>query len=287
MLLPVERVIKALRREPVTPLPRGELFINRDFLDRHFNRDHLSYMDQLESAAMIPGLSTLGIDLNRDHPQSFSHDLHRSRLEERFLIGWLNGPVSGLIQQQGFIPAMLILRKETARFSSLAETILNQFEEKVKQARDHGMNALALADDIAGDRGLFFSTEFFLEVVEPIYKRIARMIKESGLYAFFHSDGDVRKIVPSLIQASYDCLHPVDHRAGLGLYDLKEAFGEKITFMGHLDLIAWDPEAIGQEIEKAEKTFTRGGLILGSAGGLSVETKPDRLRRLYAPGPTQ
>ena len=30
MLLPVESVIKALRREPVTPLPRGELFINGD-----------------------------------------------------------------------------------------------------------------------------------------------------------------------------------------------------------------------------------------------------------------
>ncbi len=113
------------------------------------------------------------------------------------------------------------------------------------------------------------------------------MIKEGGLYAFFHSDGDVRKIVTSLIQAGYDCLHPVDHRAGLSLYDLKESFGEKIAFMGHLDLIAWDPDTIGQEIEKAEKTFTRGGLILGSAGGLSVETAPDKLRPLYAPGPGQ
>lgn len=287
MLLPVESVIKALRREPVTPLPRGELFINRDFLDRLFNRGHGDYIDQLESAAMIPGLSALGIDLNREHPPSFFHDLHRGRLQDLFLIGWLNGPVSRLIEEQGFMAAMLTLIEKTPRFSSLAETLLKQAQQKVIQARDQGLNAMALADDIAGNRGLFFSPEFFLEAVAPVYKKIATMIKENGLYAFFHSDGDVRKIVPSLIQAGYDCLHPVDHRAGLSLYDLQATFGEKMAFMGHLDLIAWDPEAIGREIEKAESTFTRGGLILGSAGGLSVETGPEKLKRLYAPAPGQ
>ena len=252
----MKALLKALHREQVTP-STGASFINGDFLDRYFNRNHQNYIDQLESAAMLPGLSALGIDLSRDHPQSFFHDLRRGRLKERFLIGWLNGPVSGLIQQQGFIPAMLTLTEETARFSSLAETILNQFEEKVKQARDHELNALALADDIAGNRGLFFSGAFFLEVIQPIYQEIAGVIKGGGLFAFFHSDGDIRKIVTSLIEAGYDCLHPVDQRAGLNLYDLKEEFGEKITFMGHLDLMAWDTEIILREIEMAEERYPR------------------------------
>jgi hypothetical protein len=282
VLQPVEKVIKALRHEAVTPLPRGELFVNRDLLDRYFNRNHMNYLSQLESAAMIPGLSALGIDLNPGRPQSFFSGLHRSRLQELFLIGWLNGPVSRLIEEQGFIPAMLALHEEPSRFSSLAETLLNQFEEEVKHARQHGLSGLALADDIAGNRGLFFSTEFFLEVIEPVYQKIAAIIKGGGLYSFFHSDGDIRKIVTSFIQAGYDCLHPVDHRAGLSLYDLNEEFGEKIAFMGHLDLIAWDLDIIRQEIAKAEKAFTRGGLILGSAGGLCVETAPDKMRLLYS-----
>jgi uroporphyrinogen decarboxylase len=280
--LPVEKVIKALRHEEVRPLPRGELFIDRDFLTRFFNRNPENHLVQLKSAAKLPGLSALGVDMNRDYPPSFFSDLRRSRLHELFLVGWLNGPVSGLIQEHGFIPAMLNLKRDQARFSSLGDTLLHRIQERAKQARENGLNALALADDIAGERGLFFSTEFFRKVVLPIYKKIAETIKESGLFAFFHSDGDIRRIVTPLIDAGYDCLHPIDHQAGLNLYDLKEEFSEKISFMGHLDLIAWDAEAIRREIEKAEKEFTRGGLILGSAGGLSGETKPEKLRLLYS-----
>jgi hypothetical protein len=64
---------------------------------------------------MIPGLSALGIDLNREHPPSFFRDLHRGRLKDRFLIGWLNGPVSRLIEEQGFMAAMLTLIEKAGK----------------------------------------------------------------------------------------------------------------------------------------------------------------------------
>ncbi len=51
--------------------------------------------------------------------------------------------------------------------------------------------------------------------------------------------------------------------------------------MGHIDLLAWNEDRITQEIRRAEKEFKNGGLILGSAGGLSMETAEDKLSLLY------
>ncbi len=51
--------------------------------------------------------------------------------------------------------------------------------------------------------------------------------------------------------------------------------------MGHIDLLAWNEDRITQEIRRAEKEFKNGGLILGSAGGLSMETAEDKLSMLY------
>jgi len=84
-----------------------------------------------------------------------------------------------------------------------------------------------------------------------------------------------------LIRAGYDCIHPVDTQAGLNLYALNKEFGESISFMGHIDIITWRKEQIDKEISLAENEFEKGGLILGSTCGISMETVNDKLGILY------
>ena len=40
---------------------------------------------------------------------------------------------------------------------------------------------------------------------------------------------------------------------GLDLPALQKEFGEKITFMGHIDMLGWDETRISNEIELAEE----------------------------------
>ena len=121
--------------------------------------------------------------------------------------------------------------------------------------------AIALADDIAGNKGLLFSFDYFANTVWPAYRAIGEIIKGNGLRAFFHSDGDMRKVIEFLLQAGYDCIHPVDVQGGLDPYALRKEFGERVTFMGHIDVMTWDAERIRSEINRAEKAFDKGGLI--------------------------
>lgn len=238
-------------------------------------------MKQLETAAQCMGLSVMGVEINGEGSRSLLMDRSYKKLEGCFTVGCINGPVARLIENYGFFNAMLSIKENPSLLSGVGAQLLREVEEKARLAYANRFRAIAIADDIAGNKGLFFSFSYFLDVVWPIYRKIAEIIKESGLFAFFHSDGDMRKVIEPLIRAGYDCIHPVDTQAGLNLYELKKEFGESVSFMGHIDTITWTKEHIHKEISLAEDEFKKGGLILGSTCGISMKTVNDKLGVLY------
>jgi hypothetical protein len=176
---------------------------------------------------------------------------------------------------------MLSTRNDPSLFSDISAELTKEIEIKASSAHANGFNAICLADDIAGKNGLLFSLPYFSNTVLPVYSRIAAIIKAAGLYAFIHSDGDMRKVIDLIAQAGYDCLHPIDAQAGLDLPALQKEFGEQITLMGHIDILGWDETRIRGEIEFAERNSIDGGLILGSTGGISMDIPEDKLSLLY------
>ena len=281
MSLHIETVTNSLKRNPVDFLPRGELFISRDFLDRYFCEEEEAYTKQLERAAKSLNLSLIGVWLDSEWSDPLLSEMRYKDLQQYFTVGCISGPISRLIEKHGFFDAMVSIRNDASLFSNIATRVIRDIENRVKLARANGFSAIAITDDIAGNKGLLFSYDYFWNTVCPVYKEISTVIKGNDLFAFFHSDGDTRKIMKPLIDAGYDCIHPIDTLAGLNLYELKKEFGERVCFMGHIDTITWSKEKIDKEINRAEKEFGRGGLILGSTCGLSMETVNDRLRILY------
>lgn len=281
MALHVETVTKALNHERVSFLPRGELFVDRVFLDRYFFQYEGQYVKQLELAAQTLGLSLIGIWLDTKWSDSLLSEMKYKDLEPYFTVGCISGPISILIENHGFFDAMTSLRNEPSLFSDAAAHLLRDVEQRARLAHENGFRAIAITDDIAGNGGLLFSYEYFLERLCPVYKEIARIIKGEGLFTFFHSDGDTRKMIGPLIEAGYDCIHPVDAQAGLSLYELRREFGERVSFMGHIEILAWDKERIQNGISLAEDQFKTGGLILGSTCGISMEAVNDNLGLLH------
>ena len=277
----VEIVTDALNHRHVDILPRGELFIGSDFLDRYFSDHKGDLIRQTQEAAQSLGLSLVGVELNSGKSHPFLSNNAYKELQEYFVAGHINGPLSRLIEKHGFKKAMLSTRNNPALFSDIAEDLAQEISEKSTLARANGFSAIVLADDIAGKNGLLFSLGYFNDVVLPVYHRIASIIKAAGLCTFMHSDGDMRKVIDLIAEAGYDCIHPVDAQAGLDLAALQKEYGEKITFMGHIDVLGWDKTRISNEIELAEKRSTNGGLILGSTGGISMAIPEDKLSLLY------
>ena len=274
-------VMRILDHLDVASLPRGELFLGRDFLDRWFGEATGGYGEQLGRAAERLGLSLVGADLEGRIAGRSLPEGGWKKLGDCFLVGCIDGPVSRLVGHHGFMPAMTSIHRDRSLFSAVAEELLNEAEKKIAFAAARGFGGVAITDDIAGNRGLFFPYDFFTAAVWPVYRQLAALIKEKGLRPFFHSDGDTRRIIGSLILAGYECIHPVDSQAGISVYDLRKEFGQTVSFMGHIDIMAWPEERIREEISLAETTCLGGGLILGSSCGISVKTAGPGLRVLY------
>ena len=271
----------ALKHSNPSRLPRGELFLAGKFLDVYFPDPQGDFIKRAASAASLLGLSVVGADLNERWSRSLLRKGDYCRLGEYFTVGYINGPVTQAIRQHGFRQAMACFKKDRQALNNIISGVLKNFEETCRIAGKNELSAIALTDDIAGNKGLLLSPGDFTDIVLPCYRQVAEIIKSNDLYAFFHSDGDTRTIIEPLIGAGYDCIHPVDAQAGLDLYDLKKAFGNRVSFMGHIDIMNWDERRIAQEARHAEDMFKEGGLILGSTCGLSMETISGRLCALY------
>ncbi len=268
----VETVINALKHRHTDFLPRGELFIGNDFLGYYFPEYSGSYCKQIQKAAQELGVSLVGIDLNSGCSGSLFKKGSYKALGEFFTVGYINGPFADLIEKYGFKNGILSTKKEPFLISDIAAKSLKDLENKIKSARANGLNAICIADDIAGNRGLLFHLDYYSNILWPLYKKMAGIIKEYGMFAFFHSDGEMTKAIELLIEALFDCINPVDSQAGMDLYKLTQEFGQRVSFMGHIDIISWNEERIQKEVVLAGKSFQNGGLILGSTCGISMKT---------------
>jgi uroporphyrinogen decarboxylase len=115
--------------------------------------------------------------------------------------------------------------------------------------------------DIAYGKGTLFSIEMYKDLLHPFNKRLAGFFRERGLPVVYHTDGDVRKVIPLLIEAGATCLQPLEAKAHMDLFDLKRRYGDRLAFMGNVDF-----EVISRgESEMVDEIRTKVGL--GKEGG--------------------
>jgi len=277
----IQRVIAALSHSPSDRMPKGELFINKDFLASYFQNGTCSHIEQLKLACQSLGLDVIGIDMNQD---SFILSLSRyeyKKLNGFFTVGCLEGPFSLVTRLKSFEEAMLDLKMRRSTYSMVISMLLQRLRDIMPFVKKNSFMAIAILDDIAGRQGLMISPSDFENVLYPFYQSAVKIVKEHGLYAFFHSDGNICDILEHIIDAGFDCFHCVDAQAGMDLNKLSEECGENIAFMGHVDILAWNEDRIDFEIERAKKKFCGGGLILGSSCGISKEVPIGKIRTLY------
>lgn len=93
-------------------------------------------------------------------------------------------------------------------------------------------------DDMAYNHGPMFSTPFLRAHFFPHLKRICDAYHEHGIYVMFHSDGDLRPIMDDFVATGIDGLNPIERQAGMDLADLKQRYGDKLTFCGGVDINA-------------------------------------------------
>ena len=116
----------------------------------------------------------------------------------------------------------------------LAELKIEFWDELLHEIGDV-VDIVGEGDDYGTQQSQLISPEQFRANYKPHFTSVLRFIKEKarGVKIMFHSCGNVRPIIPDLIEMGVDILNPV-HIAATGMepHQLKKDFGESIVFWG-------------------------------------------------------
>jgi uroporphyrinogen decarboxylase len=116
--------------------------------------------------------------------------------------------------------------------------------------------------DLGYKNGLLFSPRHFDEQLRPTFQRLFSYFNGQGLPIILHSCGRVLDLIPRFIEDGLACLQPVETKAGMDLVELKREFGDRMAFMGGIDVRAMadpDPSVIEEEIKSKIPLAKRGG----------------------------
>ena len=129
-------------------------------------------------------------------------------------------------------------------------------------ARGFEFDAGWIFDDLGHKLRSFFSPAMYRELLWPAHKLTCDCFKSRGLHMFIHTCGYTVNLIPHLITAGFDVIQPLEVKAGNDLLALKAQYGDRLTFMGGIDVRAMahpDPAVIEHEIATKIPVARRGG----------------------------
>lgn len=133
-------------------------------------------------------------------------------------------------------------------------------------------------DDWGYQQGVLVGPARWRKLFKPRYEKLYRRTHESGKFVLSHCCGAIEKILPDVIEIGLDVYQSVQPEAkNNSPYELKQRFGDQITFWGGLgsqNMIPFGtPEEIKQEVRKLCTEMGRnGGYILAPAKEIQPET---------------
>jgi len=194
----------------------------------------------------------------------------------------VDGPFERTTREHGFLEVIkwfydpARLREQLERNAALAI-------DELTAADSAGADLLILCDDVAYNRGLYFSPEHFKSILLPLYRKLKKAIRGSKLVGF-HSDGNVASIIALLAKEGYS-IFSLEPEA-MPLADLCRRLPENILILSGIKA-EWlmGPDPGNDETEEMIRYITdlknRCRLILASSCGLSDVRSLERLKKIY------
>jgi len=129
-------------------------------------------------------------------------------------------------------------------------------------ARGYRFDAMWFWADLCYRQGLLFSPRTAQRIALPHWQRLGQYAHEHGMKLIFHCDGNVGPLIPLLLEAGLDAIHPLEARAGNDVREYKRQFGDRLCFIGNInaDVVATnDPVHIEAEVAAKVPVAAAGG----------------------------
>ena len=212
--------------------------------------------------------------------EGISEDVAFYKNQGYFTYANLNGIFSGI--HYYFYPYdMLFLAMLEAK--TALKILINKLIEFNLAAAENllrtGVDCITFCDDLGDGRKLLFSPGLYRELFWPYHKDLCDLSHSYGAVVHMHSHGNIRRILPMLVEAGIDLINPLDVEEVGHLGPLKEAYGKKVTLVGGMSkyFFEWDRGTMHQFLTNVIQTGKPGGgFILMDTGGIPENVSQTR-----------
>lgn len=138
----------------------------------------------------------------------------------------------------------------------------------IRRFAEAGVDHIHLGDDMGTQRGMLISLDMWREWFKERMRSIILVAKRANpeVIISYHSDGNIEKIIPELIEIGIEVLNPVQPEA-MDPAELKKKYRDQLAFWGTVGgqttMPFGTPEEVRKEVKKRIETVgRRGGLLI-------------------------
>ena len=107
-----------------------------------------------------------------------------------------------------FEDVLIDITQDTSAINLLADRLMEHYAMVIANALAAGADAISVGDDFGSQQGLLLSPKTWRRFFLPRYQALFQPVKQAGKKIFFHSCGQIERILPDLREAGADALWP-------------------------------------------------------------------------------
>lgn len=168
-----------------------------------------------------------------------------------------------------------------AMFRKVGEIQIEVFKNIVEM---ESIGAMWYGDDLAYKTGTMVHPKHLRKYLFPYIKQMGDLCKEKDLPFVMHSDGNLFSVLPDLLDAGLNALHPIEPLAMDGI-ELQKEYGDRLCLLGNIEigeiLTLGTPEIVEAEVKKKIAALAKhGGYAVGSSNTVAQYVKLENFKAM-------
>jgi len=195
--------------------------------------------------------------------ESIKTSYDSAKRNERFLALSCMEPFEHIARIVGREKLLMMMAEEGSRaanlFADSAEFTLSVCQLLIDKG--YKFDGAWLWGDLGHKGGLIFSTDYYNVFLFDLHKEFCDFFKKFDMPVIFHSDGNIRELIPHLIGAGVRALQPLESNVGMDVIEIKKEYGKDLVLFGGID------ETLFSDVKKSEKEIKVKFKYLMKGGG--------------------
>jgi len=201
--------------------------------------------------------------------EEMSATFQEMRQRGRYILLMVYGPHEANWRKHGFEQTLMDMVLDPGLIKDMGQAHIDLVIGTLETGMKYGIkpDGILFAEDLGVNTGPMFSPKAYDKVLFPQHRQLGDFLHKHDITYFIHSDGDIRKFIPRLVDAGVQVLQPLEARAGLDVRLLKKEYGKALSYMGNISVenMVASKEKLEDEVRsKLDAAMPGGGYIYHS-----------------------